>query len=180
MTGLLWLIQIAWRDILKTMFQIAVFCLVVSMGWGWLVGYSMDHAASSQHVPTPVPGVPTAELIIGATIQPVEEYETITIDQPVLNRNVEYPVHFKRSPLRDPVGAYYATLDFRTGTTFQAVYIVPDTWKRGGGRIVITNEMPVSAFYYTVITYKGTSQQVIYDRQKNIVYSMVENPDILS
>ena len=105
--------------------------------------------------------------------------ETINIDIPALSMNNNYPTPFSRTD-SDPVGAYFAIMNFGSGP-FPGVYIVPNKWEQAGGRVVVpaNGVLPTSGTYYTIYTHIGTSRQAIYDRQKNIIYSMILNPDIL-
>jgi hypothetical protein len=99
------------------------------------------------------------------------------VDDPDLENNQVFPVQFTNNPATDPAGAYFANLNDGNGP-YPAVYVVSSVWQSAGGRIVVTNTLPVSGFYYTVYTHQGTSSQVIYDKEHNIVYSMVADPQI--
>jgi hypothetical protein len=166
----------------KELFQIGIIVLVAVMigGWGWgqLVAYdnSLHPTATPKPAGAMIPaGVPTVTLIPKTTVST----QTITSDLPELARNKQYPVTFTRQST-DPKGAYFATLNFNTPLgDFPGVYLNVQEWRAGGGRIIKISDYPTVGLYYNVYTYKGTSQQVLYDKHLNVVYSMVDNPAIL-
>jgi hypothetical protein len=169
-----------WANVLKSIIGV---CIVVGLilvvginGWNAFVSY--DHSIQP-HVVTPVPiqinqnGQPI--VTIAPTSQPTDQTQIITVDCAALKPNYQYPAQFSRDVNTDPIGAYFADLNFGNGM-FPGVYIVPSQWEKSGGRIVVVSQMPTTSIYYTVFTNTGSSSQVIYDREKNIIYSMVQNP----
>jgi hypothetical protein len=160
------------KRIFKSMFWIGIICFGIFAVWGYAVSWSLNESAAP-----PINNNPVVSTPAGVVVTPLP-MDIINVDNEVLKRNGVYPVPFQHDLMNDPVGAYFANLNFGLGP-FPAVYILPDKWIRSGGRIVQVNSMPVSGFYYSVFTSKGTSSQVIYDKQKNIVYSMVDTPEIL-
>ncbi len=175
MSWLVDLIVFEHKAIIKSIFWAAVIIAVPLLLWSVAITWSQNYEASRHPVAivSVMPGVvnPSATAVAPMV-------QALTIDNPALKRNHQFPTVFIRDINKDPVGAFFADLNFGTGP-FPGVYINTDIWEKAGGRIVATNKMPINSLYYTVFTYKGTSQQVIYDRQHNIVYSMEENPDIM-
>jgi hypothetical protein len=169
----------------KELFQIAVIVVVAVMVggylWGQLVAYDKSlHPTPTVNpaafiTPSVQPGTPTVTLIPMSS-----NTQTITSDLPDLRRNKQYPVTFTRNTNTDPKGAYFATLNFNgPAGDFPSVYLNVQEWRAGGGRIIKISDWPTLGLYYTVYTYKGTSQQLLYDRHLNVIYSMVDNPTIL-
>ncbi len=143
--------------------------------YNWAIDYHRNYQAANNPPSTEAIGSPTT----GPTATP-GPLDSITVDTDALKRNNPYPVQFSRDPGKDPKGAYYnMALNFGLGP-FPGVYIVPDAWRKAGGRVVITPTIPENYIYYNVFTNKGTSSSMKYDRQKNIVYTMSEENPILS
>jgi hypothetical protein len=167
-----------YRNIIKSLVWIFIPLALIMCLWSGAVTLSMNYAESiDQQAPAPI--INMNATLTPTPAAPAAPVDVITVDSDALKRNVQYPTQFTRTE-KDPTGAYYnMSLNFGTGP-FPGVYIVYDKWAKAGGRIVHVNAMPTSAFYYTVFTNKGTSNQVIYDRQKNVVYSMVKDPEIFS
>jgi len=160
------------KAIIKSIFWCAVFVAVPLLLWSAAITWSANYEAAHHQLAIPI--APNGIVPSATAAAPV--VQAITIDNPALKRNMQFPAVFTRDPDKDPVGAYYADLNFGTGP-FPGVYLT-DVWQKAGGRIVVIKDWP-NIIYYSVFTYKGTSNQVIYDRQHNIVYSIVENPEIM-
>jgi len=176
-----------WQNIIKSIIGVAIvvgIVLVVGLNfWGWFVAY--DHSIQPTTTPigvpviTPIPqgtgGRPVATPITGQGTSSAEN--TISVDLPVLQENKQFPVVFTRTN-SDAPGVYYATLN-QGGGDYDGAYIDVPAWEKGGGRVIVQSEFPPIK-YYTIYTIKGTSQQAVYDRIHNIIYSMTPNPDILN
>jgi hypothetical protein len=165
----------------KELLMIGAIILVAVMiggyAWGTLVDYSKaNHQPTVNPLvfPSMTPGQPTATLITNS-----DNKETIVSDIPELARNKQYPTTFTRSN-SDPEGAYFSTLNFGgPAGDFPAVYLNVKAWKMGGGRIIKITDWPSVGLYYTVYTNKGSSAQLLYSKKMNVVYSMIDDPQLL-
>jgi hypothetical protein len=179
--GLMNAVIIHHKSILKSSFwalvYILVICLIPAMALNGLYNWAMDYhhnyelANSPPQTSSPAGGGAAGTPTVLAS-SPASQLQEITVDADALKRNKQYPATFTRDPSKDPAGAYYnMALDFGLGP-FPGVYIVPSEWTKMGGRIVWTNEIPTSPFYYTVFTRNGEISSGKYDRIHNIIYTL--------
>lgn len=187
MSGITDFIIIHYKSLSKEAFWIMIYAAILIMIpaffcnglYNWSIDYHHQYQIAHGQIPAP-----TIAAAAGATVQAgptptPTPMEVLTVDVDALKRNVQYPATFSRDPDKDPAGAYYnMALNVGLGP-YPGVYIVPDVWKKAGGRVVQTNAMPTSAFYYTVYTHGGSSSSVIYDRVHNIVYTIEKDPAIM-
>jgi hypothetical protein len=170
-------IEACFKELVMIAGIVLIGVMIGGYAWGQLVDYSQSHHQPTVNpvvFPSIAPGQPTATLITNANNK-----ELITSDIPELSRNKQYPTTFSRTN-SDPAGAYFTTLNFGgPAGDFPAVYLNVKNWKAGGGRIMKVDDWPTLGLYYTVYTTKGSSQQLLYDKHLNIVYSMVDDPVLL-
>lgn len=172
-------IESCWVDILVLLIIAAPFVIAFSFGWGALVSYSKSMEPTPQPIPV-VMAVNHNPVVVNQqpTVNPKQQQ--IISDISALGPNRQYPTTFTRIDGVDPIGAYFAILNFNApGGDFDGVYINVPIWKENGGRVVHVTDAPTIGKYYTVFTAKGTSQQLYYYKNLNIIYSLDTDPDLL-